>query len=90
MKHKQYVVILENDDGYIHCVKVCENYNEAYGAAYLALTEDIDDEDEDSYYITVPMRREGENGYVIELRRKANNGIAWSATVLFYEENEDV
>ena len=29
MKPKQYVVILENDDGYIHCVKVCENYNEA-------------------------------------------------------------
>ncbi len=87
MKHKQYVVILENDDGYIHCVKVCENFNEAYGAAYLALTDGI--EEEDSYYITIPMKREGENGYVIELRRKVNNQTAWSTTVLFYEEDED-
>lgn len=87
MKPKQYVVILENDDGYIHCVKVCENFNEAYGAAYLALADGI--EEEDSYYITIPMKREGESGYVIELRRKVNNQTAWSATVLFYEEDED-
>ena len=83
----KYVVIVESDTGYMQCVKVCDNNAEAHGEAYLQLG---DIECGDSCYITLPEPREGENGYIIELRRKENDEVVYYATVLFYhDEKED-
>lgn len=78
---KKYVVIYESDTGYMDCIAICDKLAEAYGEAYLALCDGLD---EDSYYITFPERREGENGYIIECRDKKDNKVLNWCTVLFY------
>lgn len=80
---KKYVVIYESDTGYMNCVAICDKSSEAYGEAYLALCDGLE---EDSYYITLPEQREGENGYILECRDKADNKLLHWCTVLFYRE----
>ena len=80
---RKYVVTYENDTGYMDCIAICDKSAEAYGEAYLALSDGLD---EDSYYITLPEKREGENGYVIECRDKKDNKVLNWCTVLFYRE----
>ena len=82
----KYVVLLELETGYIECVSICDNPREAYGTAYLAATNDIDDSD--NYYVTPPSKREGENGYMFEVRRKSDDDLYSIATVLFYRKEE--
>ena len=80
---KKYVVIYEIDTEYMDCIAICDNAEEAYGHAYLQLGDGLD---EGAYYITLPESREGDNGYIIECRDKADDKlIAW-CTVLFYRE----
>lgn len=79
----KYVVIYESDTGYMDCVAICDKASEAYGEAVMSLSEGLD---EDSYYITLPEQREGENGYIMELRdKKTDKALHW-VTVLFYRE----
>lgn len=81
---KKYVVIMEIDTGYMDCIAICDKASEAYGEAYLALCDGLE---EDSYYITFPEKREGENGYIIECRDKTDNKVLHWCTVLFYRED---
>lgn len=85
-KPSKYVVILELDSGYMECVAICDKPNEAYGEAYLAL---IDEMDEDSYYVTLAEPREGDNGYILELVDKATHKVKQWVTVLFYRSETD-
>lgn len=87
MKPSKYVVILESDSGYMDCIAICDKAEEAYGEAFLALVDGI----EEGAYISLPDDREGENGIIIELRRKEDDKVLHWATVLFYrpEEQED-
>lgn len=80
---KKYVVIYEIDTGYMECIAICDNAEEAYGHAYLQLGEGLE---ESTYYITLPERREGDNGYIIECRDKADDKLMAWCTVLFYRE----
>lgn len=82
---KKYVVIYESDTGYMDCVAICDKSSEAYGEAYLALCDGLE---EDSYYITLPEQREGENGYIMECRDKADNKLLHWCTVLFYRDEK--
>lgn len=82
---KKYVVIYEADTGYMDCIAICDKSAEAYGEAYLALCDGLD---EDNYYITLADKREGENGYIIECRDKKDNKLLHWCTVLFYREGE--
>lgn len=82
----KYVVIYENDTGYMDCVAICDKASEAYGEAYLSL---IDGLDENHYYVSIADKREGENGYIIEMVDK-DTGKVWAwATILFYRNEED-
>ena len=83
---KKYVVIYESDTGYMDCVAICDKSSEAYGEAYLALCDGLE---EDSYYITFPEQREGENGYIMECRDKNDNKVLHWCTVLFYRYEGD-
>lgn len=78
---KKYVVILESDTGYMDCVAICDKTEEAYGYAYLSLVCAI----EEKCYVTLPDNREGDNGLVIELRRREDDKVLWWATILIYE-----
>ncbi len=80
-KPSKYVVLYETDSGYMDCVAICDKSAEAYGEAYLAL---IDGLDEDSYYVTLPVYREGENGFVIHAVDKVTQKILSWITILFY------
>ena len=82
----KYVVILESDTGYMDCIAICDNADEAYGAAYLALSDGV--EDDDKYYLTLPDYREGNNGFVMEIREKEDDKVLYWATVLFYKPGE--
>ena len=82
----KYVVILEMDNGYIDCIAVCDKASEAYGEAYLALCDDLDDE---QYCITPPAYREGENGFIMELKEKKTGKVEQWATVLFYKQEKE-
>lgn len=86
-KPEKYVVILELDTGYMDCIAICDKANEAYGEAYLALSDGLD---VNSYYITLPERREGENGYVMEVVDKETQRITQWVTVLFYKPDVEV
>ena len=82
---KKYIVILENDTGYMDCIADCNTAEEAYGNAYLQLSDGLDEDT--NYYITLPETREGDNGYIIECRNKDDNKINAWCTVLFYRED---
>lgn len=84
MKPTKYVVILETDSGYMDCIGIYDTAEEAYGKAYLELSDGI----EDGAYITLPEYREGENGMVIECRNKSENKVVHWCTVLFYREED--
>lgn len=83
---KKYVVIYEIDTGYMDCVGICDTADEAYGKAYLALCDGLED---DAYYITLPDTCEGDNGYILECRRKEDDKVEHWATVLFWYGDED-
>ena len=82
---KQFVVILELDTGYMDCVAVCNTAEEAYGEAYLALVDALEPDD---YYITLPERREGDNGLVIETVEKKTGKVFQTVTVLIHEKED--
>ena len=82
---KQFVVILELDTGYMDCVAVCNTAEEAYGEAYLALADNLEPDD---YYITLPERREGDNGFVIETVEKKTGKVFQTVTVLIHEKED--
>lgn len=84
MRPGKCVVIYENDTGYMDCIAICDTAAEAYGEAYLALSDGLD---AGEYYMTVPENREGDNGYIIECREKKTEKIYAWATVLFYMES---
>lgn len=86
MMPKKYVVIFESDTGYMDCVAICDKSEEAYGHAYLTLSEGLD---EGSYYLTLPEYREGENGMIVECREKGTDKLMHWCTVLFYDYGED-
>ncbi len=82
---KKYVVILEvPDTGYMDCVGICGTKEEAYGVAYLALSDGLN-----GAYITLPERREGDNGIVMEAKESKDGNIIFCATILNYEEDEE-
>ena len=81
----KYVVILELDGGYMDCIAICDTSAEAYGKAYLALS---DCESPDDYYITLPEYREGENGMIISRKSRKTGKEDLFVTVLFYREEE--
>lgn len=85
MMSNKYVVIFENDTTYMDCLAICDKAAEAYGEAYLALCDDA----EDDKYITIPERREGDNGFIIQLRNKKDDKVLEWVTVLFYESNNE-
>ena len=81
----KYVVILEiPDTGYIDCIAICNNSEEAYGEAYLNLVDDIGD----NFYITQPQETEGNNGFVIECVDMATKKTYETATVLFFDDTK--
>lgn len=82
---EKYVVIIELDNGYMECAAVCDTPEEAYGAAFIAVTEGLKSND---YCVTLPEPREGENGYVISSINKKTGKEEISATVLFYKKEE--
>lgn len=79
----KYVVICEIDSGYMDCVAICDNADEAYGKAYLEL---IDGLDEDNCYVTLPKEIEGENGYFMEVVDGTTKEVLNRVTILFYED----
>lgn len=87
-KPSKYVVVLEiPDNGYIDCIGIYDNAEQAYGDAYLSLCEGLDP---NLYYITFPQDREGENGCFLSAVNKNTEKEELTATVLFYrEEGED-
>ena len=86
MSALRYVVILELDNGYMDCVHVCYRKNEAYGAAYLALTDGID---ADSYYVSLAENKEGDNGVIIELKDKNDDKVIQWVTILTYKPEDE-
>ena len=84
-KNEKYIVVLENDYGYMDCVAICDNEIEAYGKAFLALTDGLDEKE---YYVTPPYPREGENGYVIAAKSHTDNSVVFFVTVLEYREED--
>ena len=83
---KKYVVIFEIDTGYMDCIAICDSANEAYGEAYLALSDGLEPGE---YRITLPEAREGENGFIIECREKESDKLLQWCTVLFYREDKE-
>lgn len=88
-KPKKYVVIYESDTGYMDCIAICDNADEAYGKAYLQLCDGFSDDEAREYYLTMPEYREGENGMIIELKEKETDKLDAWCTVLFYDYGED-
>ncbi len=82
-KPSRYVVVLELPTGYMDCVGIYENAEQAYGEAYLSLCEELN---EDSYYITSICDREGENGCCLSRVNKDTGAEEMTATVLFYRK----
>lgn len=81
----KYVVILEiPDTGYIDCIAICNNAEEAYGEAYLNLVDDIGD----NFYITPPRDAEGNNGFIIDCIERSTGNTYESATVLFFDDTK--
>lgn len=83
---EQFVVILELDTGYMDCLAVCDNAEQAYGEAYLALVDGLEPKD---YYISLPEPREGDNGFVIETVEKKTGKIYQTVTVLIREIEQE-
>lgn len=83
---KQFVVILELDTGYMDCLAVCDNAEQAYGEAYLALVDGLEPDD---YYISLPEPREGDNGFVIETVEKKTGKTYQTVTVLIREIEQE-
>lgn len=80
----KYVVIMEiPSNGYIDCIGIYDNAEQAYGEAYLSLCDGLDSKE---YYITFPEDREGENGCCISVVNKQTLKDELVATVLFYRE----
>lgn len=86
-KPEKYVVILELDNGYMDCIAICDKASEAYGEAYLALSEGLD---EAEYYVSFAERREGDNGIVMEAIDKDTGRVIQWATILFYRNEMEV
>lgn len=82
---KQFVVILELDTGYMDCIAVCDNAEQAYGEAYLALVDGLEPDD---YYISLPESREGDNGFVIDTVEKKTGKVFQTVTVLIHEKED--
>lgn len=83
---EKYVVIYETDMGYMDCIAICDTAEEAYGEAYLALCDDLD---EQAHYITLAENREGDNGMIMEVRAKADDKIwAWCTILFKYRRDE--
>ncbi len=83
----RYVVIAEiPDTGFMDCVGIYDNVEQAYGKAYLSLGDGLD---EGEYYLTLPEEREGESGYIMECRSKTQDRTITTATVLFFKEDDD-
>ena len=84
MSGKKYVVIFESPDtNYSLCVRICEGKEEAFGAAYLALT-DVLDWETDSGYVAMPREMECREGYVLEFRYKENHELCCFASIYLY------
>ena len=82
----KYVVVLEDEDGYVDCAGVFDTLLEAYGRALLAL---VDGMDLDHYFITAPVTTEGENGKVMNLVEKDTGKMpGWRAIVLAHNPEE--
>lgn len=79
----KFVAIIECASGYMEGVGIYDTMGEAFGSAYLKLTEDADDEDN----VSAPCNNEGETGWVMELRKKDEPKVVEWATILRIEEN---
>jgi hypothetical protein len=86
MSALRYVVILELDNGYMDCIHVCYRKSEAYGAAYLVLTDGMDS---DGYYVSLAENREGDNGVIIELKDKDDDKVIQWVTILTYKPEDE-
>jgi len=76
----RYAVIITSDSGYVQCIGICDNINEAFGKAYLDLTDGYDDGA--LFSVTVPERSEGDCGYVINLVERQSGSTVWTALIL--------
>ena len=70
------------------CIAVCDTAAEAYGEAYLALSDGILDSDSKNYSISLPEDREGENGMIISRKNTKTGEEDLFVTILFYRKEE--
>ena len=81
----RYAVISTSDSGYVQCIGICDNINEAFGKAYLDLTDGYDDGA--LFSVTVPERTEGDCGYVINLVDRSGSTV-WTALILEVKDEQ--
>lgn len=82
----KYAVISTSDSGYVQCIGICDNINEAFGKAYLDLTDGYDDGA--LFSVTVPERSEGDCGYVINLVERSSGSTVWTALILEVKDEQ--
>ena len=82
----RYAVISTSDSGYVQCIGICDNINEAFGKAYLDLTDGYDDGA--LFSVTVPERSEGDCGYVINLVERQSGSTVWTALILEVKDEQ--
>ena len=82
----RYAVISTSDSGYVQCIGICDNINEAFGKAYLDLTDGYDNGA--LFSVTVPERSEGDCGYVINLVERQSGSTVWTALILEVKDEQ--
>lgn len=81
----RYAVVITSDDGYTQCIGICEDIEEAFGKAFLDLTDGYDDGA--LFSVTVPERAEGDCGWVINLVDRERSTV-WTALILEVKDEQ--
>ena len=83
----KYVVVQEiPGSDFMDCVAICDSEEQAFGEAYLCMSDGVNPED---YYLTIPEDREGEQGAVISRVFRDTEDTDLIVTVLYYESTAD-
>ena len=75
------------------CIGICKSYREAYGMAYLALSEEIRDQEKSEdktkeVSISAPYELEADAGFGMKIINDARR-FGTYANVLFYDDEEE-
>lgn len=73
----------------IQAIGVFQNAEQAYGKAFLYLTEMADGYGDEKYRITPPFLLEGDTGYGIYLEDKNGNPLDYAYILFHYKKEED-